>query len=157
MSNLTGTTDALAHTTNYEYDEFNRLLKTIYPPAVTGGARLQETVEYDVAGNVTKRTDTAGRITSLAYDNANRLLTVTDPALQITQYEYNPRSNVTAVGGGAGPRLTFDYDALLRLPPAPPAGLEKWFFFYSPGNRPPRTAFKKKNTGYTYQSRYLAS
>jgi len=47
MSNLTGTTDALAHTTNYEYDEFNRLLKTICPPAVTGRARLQGTVEYE--------------------------------------------------------------------------------------------------------------
>jgi len=150
MSNLTGTTDALAHTTNYEYDEFNRLVKTIYPPAVTGGARLQETVEYDVAGNVTKRTDTAGRITILGYDNANRLLTVTDPALQITQYEYNARSNVTALVDAINQRYTFDYDALSRAIAATRAGLQMTFAYDAVGNRTQRTDYNNMTTGYTY-------
>jgi len=88
MSNLTAATDQLVHTTNIEYDEFNRPVKATYPPAVAGGTRLLETVEYDAAGNVSKRTDTAGRVTTFAYDNANRLVTVTDPALKLTQYEH---------------------------------------------------------------------
>ncbi len=150
MSNRTGTTDALAHATNYEYDEFNRLIKTIYPPAVIGGARLQETVEYDAAGNVTKRTDTAGRITSLGYDNVNRLVTVTDPALQITQYEYNARSNATAVVDALGQRYTFDYDALSRVTTATRAGLQMSFAYDAVGNRAQRTDYNNMTTGYTY-------
>jgi RHS repeat-associated protein len=150
MSNLTGTTDALAHATNYEYDEFNRLIKTIYPPAVIGGARLQDTVEYDAASNVTKRTDTAGRITSLGYDNANRLVTVTDPALQITQYEYNARSNATAVVDALGQRYTFDYDALSRVITATRAGLQMSFAYDAVGNRTGRTDYNNMTTGYTY-------
>src|SRR5437868_5341515 len=40
---------------------------------------------------------------------------VTDPALQVTQYEYNARSNVTAVVDALGQRYTFSYDALGRV------------------------------------------
>jgi YD repeat-containing protein len=52
MSNRTSVTDALGHTTDYQYDDFNRLMKVIYPPATSGATRLEETTEYDAAGNV---------------------------------------------------------------------------------------------------------
>ena len=152
MSNLIATTDQLSRTTNLEYDEFNRPIKTIYPPAVSGGARLQARVEYDAAGNVTKRTDTAGRITTLAYDNANRVVTVTDPALQVTQYEYDARSNVTAVVDALGQRYAFDYDALSRLTTATRAGLQLSFSYDPIGNRTGRTDYNNMTTGYTYDA-----
>ena len=152
MSNLVAATDQLGRTTNLEYDDFNRPIKTIYPPAVSGGARLQETVEYDAGGNVTKRTDTADRITSLAYDNANRVVTVTDPGLQNTQYEYNARSNVTAVVDALGQRYTFAYDALSRVTMVTRAGLQMSFAYDVVGNRTGRTDYNNMTTGYTYDA-----
>jgi RHS repeat-associated protein len=152
MSNLTAATDQLAHTTNIDYDEFNRPVKTTYPPAVAGGTRLLEMVEYDAVGNVTKRTDTAGRVTTFAYDNANQLLTVMDPAFQVTQYEYNARSNVTAVVDALGQRYTFDYDALSRVTTATRAGLQMSFAYNAVSNRTGRTDYNNMTTGYNYDA-----
>jgi RHS repeat-associated protein len=152
MSNLTAATDQLAHTTNIDYDEFNRPIKTTYPPAVVGGTRLQETVEYDAVGNVTKSTDTAGRVTTFTYDNANRLVTVTDPALQTTQYEYNVRSNVTAVVDALSQRYEFVYDALSRVTSATRAGTMMSFAYDAVGNRIQRTDYNNLTTGYAYDA-----
>jgi RHS repeat-associated protein len=152
MSNLTAATDQLAHTTNIDYDEFNRPIKTIYPPAVVGGTRLQETVEYDAVGNVTKRTDTAGRVTTFSYDNANRLVTVTDPALQVTQYEYNARSNVTAAVDALNQRYDFAYDALSRVTSTTRAGMMMSFAYDAAGNRIQRTDYNNMSTNYTYDA-----
>jgi RHS repeat-associated protein len=152
MSNLTGTTDQLGQTTNIEYDEFNRPKTTIYPPAIAGATRLQQTIEYDAAGNVTRRTDTAGRVTTFAYDAANRLTSVTDPALQVTQYEYNARSNVTAVVDALSQRYEFVYDALSRVTSATRAGLQMSFAYDEVGNRTQRTDYNNMATNYTYDA-----
>ncbi|MGI8836313.1 MAG: Ig-like domain-containing protein [Pyrinomonadaceae bacterium] len=152
MSNLTAATDQLVHTTNIHYDDFSRPIKTTYPAAVAGGTRLFETVEYDAAGNVIKRTDSAERVTTFAYDNANRLLTVTDPALQVTQYEYNPRSNVTAVVDALGQRYDFDYDELSRPTMATRAGLQMSFAYDAVSNRTSRTDYNNMTTAYTYDA-----
>jgi RHS repeat-associated protein len=152
MSNLTGTTDQLGHTTNIDYDEFNRPKTTIYPPAIAGATRLQQTIEYDAVGNVTKRTDTAGRVTTFAYDSANRLTSVTDPALQVTQYEYNPRSNVTAVVDALSQRYEFVYDALSRVTSATRAGFQMSFAYDAVGNRTQRTDYNNMATNYTYDA-----
>jgi RHS repeat-associated protein len=152
MSNLTAATDQLAHTTNIDYDEFNRPIRTTYPPAVVGGTRLQETVEYDAVGNLTKRTDTAGRVTTFAYDNANRLVTVTDPALELTQYEYNARSNVTAVVDALSQRYEFAYDALSRVTSATRAGMMMSFAYDAVGNRIQRTDYNNLTTNYAYDA-----
>ncbi|HYR76513.1 MAG TPA: RHS repeat-associated core domain-containing protein [Pyrinomonadaceae bacterium] len=152
MSNLIGATDQLGHTTNVVYDEFNRPKTVTYPPAVAGGTRLQETTEYDAAGNVTKRTDTAGRVTTLEYDNANRLVKVTDPAQQTTQYEYNARSNVIAVVDGLNQRYAFDYDALGRVTAVTRAGMMMTVDYDAVGNRIQRTDFNNLMTNYAYDA-----
>jgi len=152
MSNLTGATDQLGHTTNIGYDELNRPKTTVYPPAVAGGTRLQETIEYDAGGNVVKRTDTAARVTTLEYDNANRLIKVTDPALQITQYEYNARSNVTALVDALGQRYEFAYDTLSRVTSATRAGVQMSFAYDEAGNLIQRTDYNNMPTGYTYDA-----
>jgi RHS repeat-associated protein len=152
MSNLTGTTDQLGQTTNIVYDEFRRPLTTIYPPAISGATRLRETIEYDALGNVTKRTDTAGRVTTYAYDAANRLKSVTDPALQVTQYEYDPRSNVTAIVDALNQRYEFAYDALSRATSATRAGLQMSFAYDAVGNAVRRTDYNSMATNYTYDA-----
>ena len=79
-------------------------------------------------------------------------MTVTDPALQITQYEYNPRSNVTAVVDALSQRYTFDYDALSRIATAMHAGLQMSFVYDAVGNRTQRTDFNNMTTGYGYDA-----
>ena len=69
MSNLTSTTDALSRVTQLQYDDFNQPVKIIYPPATPGGPRLFETMSYDALGNVTLKTDTAGRTSEFTYDS----------------------------------------------------------------------------------------
>jgi RHS repeat-associated protein len=152
MSNLIATTDQLGHTTSVTYDEFNRPKTITYPPAVAGGARLQETTEYDALGNVTKRTDTAGRVTTLEYDDANRVVKITDPALQVTQYEYNARSNVTAVIDALSQRYAFDYDALGRVISTTRAGLQMTYAYDAVGNPIRRTDYNNMLTLYTYDT-----
>ena len=152
MSNLIAATDQLGQTTNVVYDEFNRPKTVTFPPAVAGGTRLQETTEYDAAGNVTKRTDTAARVTTFEYDNANRLVKVTDPALQLTQYEYNARSNVTAVVDSLSQRYTFDYDALGRVTASIRAGMMMTLTYDAAGNRIQRTDFNNLTTNYAYDA-----
>jgi RHS repeat-associated protein len=150
MSNLTSTTDALSRVTNYKYDDFNRLKKVIYPPATTGATRLEETVEYDAAGNVSKKTDTAARDTTFLYDAADRLTKTTDPALKATQFEYNARSQRTAVVDALNQRYTFAHDALGRTTETSRAGVSMSYSYDAVGNPTKRTDYNGAVTDYTY-------
>jgi RHS repeat-associated protein len=152
MSNLIAATDQLGHATNVGYDEFYRPTTITYPPAVTGGPRLRENTEYDVVGNITRQTDTAGRVTLLEYDNANRVIKVTDPASQVTQYEYDARSNVTAVVDALSQRYVFDYDALSRLTAIRRGGLQMTYRYDKVGNPTRRTDYNNLRTRYSYDA-----
>jgi RHS repeat-associated protein len=152
VSNLITATDQLGHATDITYDEFNRPVTITYPPALTGGPRLQERTEYDASGNVTKRTGTAGRETIFAYDNANRLVNVTDPLQRVTQYEYNARSNVTAVVDALNQRYEFDYDAVGRTTAARRAGMQMSFAYDAAGNQTQRTDHNNATTNYQYDA-----
>ncbi len=150
MSNRTSITDALSRATDYEYDDFNRLKKIIYPPAISGGARLQETFEYNAVGNVTKKIDTAGRDTTYGYDTANRVIQVTDPALQVTQFEYNARSQNTKVIDALSQQYLFGYDPLGRLTQATRGGVSMSYVYDAVGNHTQRTDYNGGSTDYTY-------
>ena len=152
MSHLTSRTDALGHVTNYEYDDFNRLAKTIYPPATSGATRLEERVEYDAAGNASKRIDTAGRETRFEYDGANRLVKTIDPLQQATQYEYNALSEMTAVVDALGQRYVFVYDQVGRLKRTRRGGQSMTFTYDAVGNRKQRTDYNGATTVYTYNA-----
>jgi RHS repeat-associated protein len=152
MSNLVATTDQLGHATNISYDEFNRPIKITYPPTVAGGVKLEETVFYDGAGNVTSRTDSAGRVTTFGYDGANRLISITDPLHQVTQYEYDARSNVTAVIDPLGQRYAFEYDALSRPTVMTRAGLQMSYVYDAAGDVTQRTDHNNMTTNYTHDA-----
>lgn len=152
MSNQTAKTDALSRVTNYEYDSFNRLKKVVYPPATAGATRLQETLEYDSAGNVKKRIDTAGRETNYLYDAADRLTRVTDAANQATNFEYNARSHNTAVIDALNQRYDFAYDALGRVTQLTRAGLSMSYVYDPVGNRTQRTDYNNAVTNYAYDN-----
>ena len=149
MSNLTGVTDALNRTTNYTYDDFNRLATVTYPEASTGAGHLHEDFAYDLAGNLLTKTDQAGRVTSFCYDSANRLTTTTDPALKVTSYEYNARSQQTAVVDDINQRYEFVYDALGRRTQEKKGSATMSFVYDGAGNRSQRTDYNSAVTNYT--------
>jgi RHS repeat-associated protein len=150
MSNRTSVTDGLSRVTDYEYDDFNRVKKITYPPATAGGARLQETFEYNAVGKVTKKTDPAGRDIIYGYDTANRLTQVTDPALQVTQFEYNARSQNTKVIDALSQQYVFAYDALGRVTQVTRGGVSMSYVYDAVGNRTQRTDYNSAVTTYSF-------
>lgn len=152
MSNRMSAIDALGNATNYEYDDFNRLKKVVYPPAVSGGTRLEERLEYDSVGNVKKRIDTANRETVYDYDAANRLFKITDALNQITQFEYNNRSQMTKVKDALNQEYVFAYDPLGRQLSQTRAGTTMSFEYDAVGNRTKRTDYTGRVTDYVYDN-----
>ncbi len=150
MSNLTGITDPLNRTTNYSYDDFNRLAKIKYPEATPGAARLEENLAYDLAGNLITQTDQATRVTAFCYDNANRLTSTIDPAQKTTAYEYNARSQMTAVVDAINQRYEFVYDALGHITQNKKGTAMMSFVYDAAGNRSQRTDYNSAVTNYNY-------
>ncbi len=152
MSNLKSVTDPLLHATDYQYDAFDRLIKITYPPATAGATRLFETSAYDANGNVTSRTDTAGRVSSLAYDNVDRVTSSTDTSNKTTAFEYDALSRTTAVIDALGQRYQFAYDLLGRQTATTRAGLSMSYTYDAVGNNIQRTDFNGSITNYTYDN-----
>lgn len=152
MSNLTGMTDALNRTTNYFYDDFNRLTKIKYPEASSGAGRLEENFAYDLAGNLISKTDQAGRVTTFCYDSANRLTSAIDPAQKTTAYEFNARSQQTAVVDAINQRYEFVYDPLGRVTQEKKGTATKSFTYDGAGNRTQRTDYNGAITNYSYDA-----
>src|SRR5882724_995007 len=152
MSNLTGVTDALNRTTNYNYDDFNRLKKITHPEATAGAGRLEENFTYDLAGNLLEKKDQANRIISFCYDSVNRLTSSTDGALKVTSYEYNARSQLTAVVDAINQRYEFVYDSLGRVTQNKKATATMSFVYDAAGNRSQRTDYNGAATNYSYDA-----
>ena len=144
--------DALGNVTNYEYDDFNRLQKTIYPAAATGAVRLQESVTYDTLGNVKTKTDTAGRVTNYDYDTAQRLTKTIDALNEMTQFEYNNRSQMTKVTDAANQVYQFSYDALGRQLSQTRAGSTMSYEYDAVGSRTKRIDYLGRQTNYEYDA-----
>ena len=152
MSNRTSITDALNRTTNFFYDDFDRLTKIKYPEATPGAGRLEDNFAYDLAGNLLTKTDQANRVTTFCYDNANRLTSTIDPAQKTTAYEYNGRSQRTAVVDAIDQRFEFVYDPLGRVTQEKKGTATKSFVYDAVGNRTQRTDYNNAITNYTYDA-----
>jgi YD repeat-containing protein len=113
---LRSTTDALTHSTGYEY--FSGYLKTI-----TDAQGNETTFAYDSNGNrssqTVKRTNAQGQIetitTSFEYDNTNRLTKTIFADGTFTEFEYNALGQQKAPIDQGGNRTEFEYDDLGRL------------------------------------------
>ncbi|NRR31443.1 DUF4214 domain-containing protein [Oxalobacteraceae bacterium] len=137
-----GSDAATKATTRYYYDGLNRVVRTATAQgAVTVAGDVQkmqwaiESLQYDAAGNIGKRTQYAtmvllnlneepsatpagvplrDRSTSYAYDAANRLIRTTDAEGGITELRYDAKGNVIARtekdGSGASRTTRITYD-----------------------------------------------
>ncbi|HEU4890869.1 MAG TPA: RHS repeat-associated core domain-containing protein [Vicinamibacterales bacterium] len=128
-SEIATITDALQHTTTYEYDEHgNRKSvidalghKTSYLFNASGQVTsvtdaLQHTTTYEYAGpDLVKITNPLGRVIERFYDAAGRALSETDPAGQTTRFAYDKLNHVTQVTDPRGGTTTYGYDTAGRL------------------------------------------
>ena len=133
----TATTDVNGHTTQFRYDPFGRLERTIDPT----GHFLE--LRYDRLGNVTERHDSfLGMVESIEYDGLNRVThktdannattvwtyapardlvqnalvaTITDPMGYVVSFEHDAAGNVVKMTNQNGHQTLFEYDPLNRL------------------------------------------
>jgi RHS repeat-associated protein len=78
--------------------------------------------------------------------------TVTDPALKVTSYEYNGRSQQTAVVDAISQRYEFVFDALGRVTEEKKGTATKSFGYDGAGNRNQRTDYNSAITSYSYDA-----
>lgn len=114
-----------------------RVFDSLYRPWKDIGNQGQQLVYgYDANGNLTTRTDAAGRTTTAVYDEHNRIRTVTTPDLGITAYAYNPEGRVQTVTDPRGLVTSFAYngfgEVLTRT--SPDTGTTR--YVYDSGGRP---------------------
>jgi len=88
-------------TFNYTYDALNRLTNAAFTGGQTGDA-LDETINYDVMGNITQltRNGTGGGTLNYTIYTGNQLNTVTGYSAR--NYGYDPNGNATSDGLGKG-------------------------------------------------------
>ncbi|MGH1429386.1 MAG: Ig-like domain-containing protein [Arenicella sp.] len=100
---------ATEETTTYEYDERDRVVKTI-------DALGNETqTEYNLVGNEVAQIDALGRRTEMEYDAYNRLTQTTYPDGTVETKTYDPEGNLLTDTDRLGRLMTYEYDALNRL------------------------------------------
>ena len=95
--------------TTFEYDELNRLTRTIHPDGSTSE------VEYNSIGQQSATIDQLGRRTERIYDELGRLITVNyeDGTSETTGYDAEGRR--TTATDRAGRTTSFEYDEVGRL------------------------------------------
>ncbi len=70
LDRVVAVTDPKEQMTGYDYYLNGRLQKVLYPD------NTWEEYEYDAAGNMTRKTDSAGKVTEYTYDENNRLIKI---------------------------------------------------------------------------------
>ena len=91
-----GAGTAAARTTQYVYDNRERLSQQIVDPS---GLHLTTTYGYDAASNLISVTDGNGYVTRYVYDEANEKVFTVDPTGAVTQTWYDADGRVTQTRG----------------------------------------------------------
>ncbi len=105
--------DAKGNQTTYEYDEFDRLRKTIFPNATF------EQLAYDLKGNVTSKLTRGGQLIVNTYDPLDRMVThlVPQPSptpATLTTTTYDLAGRTTSISDNTGHSLTYGFDSAKR-------------------------------------------
>jgi len=101
--------DELKRYLSYEYDDYNRLWKIIYPDGTF------DQIDRDGNGNITGHTDAVNNHTDYTYDNLNRLETRTQPGNIVSSYTFDGHDNPDTVKDAENNRTDYDYDDFGRL------------------------------------------
>ena len=148
------------------------LLDTIYFPTFERmfaydilGRKLSETdvisdsefkttgFDYDMAGNLIKKTDALGNNILYSYDELNRLAAITDPAGGITRYNYDTRDNLISLTDANGNTTRFEYDRADRMiREIRPMGQATDYCYDAAGNLIRKTDAENQVTRYSYDA-----
>ena len=110
--------DELSRTTNFTYDNLNRLIQTVLPPPDPNNPTVRPTISksYDALSNVISESDPLSNVTTFSYNNDNQLTQIQqpDPAggtnYTITKYGYDLAGNLTTTTDPMGRITTYGYD-----------------------------------------------
>lgn len=140
----------LAKTVSMEYDDQNRLKRTIHPDGT------QQQYSYDANGNVISTTNEEGDVTEYEYDELNRLIKGIQHVAGddiVTEYTYDSHDNLTIVLDAKGHTTTYDYDDFKEVlsTTSPDTGTNT-FVYDKGGNLKQKTDAKVVPITYSYDA-----
>ncbi len=132
---------------DFEYDDFNRLKKSLFP-----GNRFEER-SYDDIGNLTQLTDANSKATLYDYDPLNRLTTIDQPGNVTTRYSYDSHENLVGITDANGNTTSYGYDDFggLTSTTSPDTGLTSNAYDLA-GNLVSKTDANGNTINYTYDA-----
>ncbi|HVS66652.1 MAG TPA: DUF6531 domain-containing protein, partial [Thermoanaerobaculia bacterium] len=99
-------TDARGHTTTFEYDALDRLVRRIAPPPLS----YETAFRYDAVGNVVEGVDGRGIAELSRYDEENRRTQLVRDGVVLEQVAYDPTGNRELVTDANGVTTRYVYD-----------------------------------------------
>lgn len=113
------TIDSFGQTKEYEYDEFNRLIKTTYPPIQLTEDWIftpkEEILAYDINNRPIKTKDAGGFETSLTYNARGKPITKTYPDGTTEHFEYDKEGTLAKSIAANGTSTVYKRDYLGRV------------------------------------------
>lgn len=110
--------DRFGNTTNYEYDEFGRLLKVIFPPVQDAEGNAQRPTfnySYDIFGNVISETDPCNYTTSKSYNLNGKLSKINYPDGSKECFIYSLSGELRRIISRDNLLTSFGYDYQKRI------------------------------------------
>jgi RHS repeat-associated protein len=144
VGNRTQRIDYNGATTNYAYDDLNRLITISYPDTSSA------TYTYDALSRLASGANQNGAV-SFAYDNRGRVSSTTDVWGQTVGYSYDANGNRTAMTLNGSGYATYAYDVVNRLTSLADSANLNFTYSYDAANRlTSRTAPNGVTSAYAY-------
>ncbi len=113
LGNRTSSTDYSGNITRYKYDEFNRIIETIYPTVIRPDETSytsSEKVTYDVLNNINSRIDGNGQLTKYRFSSYGKAATLENPDGTIEKNIYRPDGVIQKTIMANGTSIEYEYD-----------------------------------------------
>lgn len=118
LGNKIASVDYYGNETRYHYDEFGRVIQTLYPAVASTDGTLQhpcEKSQYDIFGNLTSFEDAEGRRTNKTYNLRGQPVDILYPDGKTEKCTYDLNGNLikSISKNGAYALYTYDYQSRL--------------------------------------------
>lgn len=118
LGNKISSTDIYGNETRYVYDDFNRLIKTIYPAVADErghAVQYSEGREYNIFNVPSKIIDPQGHVTYTEYNIRNQPIRTVFPDGSVETIVYNSDGTILEKCHKNGSRTHYQYDHLKRM------------------------------------------